>query len=789
MTFDVSQDSYQSLRAIVAERTDRLLAWVGSGFSTTAGLPNWTILRSKLEGALNNKAESLDPKDSVPLKNVAKTIHSMANNWMAFELLRLHLGDTTWRATIKGALSDVPTTPTPEGYTNIWKLKPHGILDLNLDRLATKACVETMGGGSLIEFNGNQAGQFTHVLRSPRQFICNLHGTVDNVSSWVLTKSQLKSLLEDRAYTTFINSCVSSNTIVFWGMSVDDIAVGSFLEGLTKLGIDFGEHYWVTSRKDLETDNFAERIGVRIIRYNAHRGDHSELSELFKDLQNYVSPEDKEVKQPAFINPRKPEKMELPNSKDILNLDTESIRKILNNRAVQILSNLSLEAYKEYEDFSKEYDEAIYRAWYTSVEPGLNLLGNYKLNSEEAYGAFGKVFQANDSQGKEVAVKVLHQEIRRDPDLLHSFRRGVRSMSILSEHNVEGMVAYHYASEIPAFVVMDWINGPSLKAAVEAKLIDNWGTILRIGADTSSIIRAGHLLPERVLHRDLRPSNIMLKEFFTSPEDWKVVVLDFDLSWYRGSFEKSIIHGSTLMGYLAPEQLRPISGISTRHAGVDSFGLGMTLFFMISSLDPVPNEHLQSGWKERVFDAGTRVPQCAWQSMPNRYSRLILRAAHQNQGERWDMAQIESELQRLLRAVEHPDSVSSAELVAEEIAARSKCMEGYIWDDDRLAAITETPSGIRLCIMANESEQAIQFELSWGRPGVHGRGESVGKWIPARMGNAVDILKKGGWTVKEAEHKWAEIHINGLIKVKTALSSMDRLIAYTEQATDLIRFV
>jgi len=266
MSFDTSQESYQSLRAIVAERTDRIVAWVGSGLSADVGLPNWKSLRDRLERALISKASSLEKKESTRLNNMAKTIHQLTDLWTAFELLRSHLGETTWKATIREALGSTPTKPTPEGYKKIWKLKVNGVLNLNLDRFATKAYFETCGGKSPIEFNGNQASNFTHVLRSPRQFICNLHGNIDDASSWILTKSELKSLLENEAYKTFINSCLTSKTIIFFGISIDDIAVGSYLEGLTKLGIDFGGHFWITERKDLDTDKFAERIGICVFR-------------------------------------------------------------------------------------------------------------------------------------------------------------------------------------------------------------------------------------------------------------------------------------------------------------------------------------------------------------------------------------------------------------------------------------------------------------------------------------------------------------------------------------------
>ena len=719
---------------------------------------------------------------------MVKTIRSLSDLWASFGLLRQHLGNTTWRATIRDVLGSAPTIKTPEVYDSIWKLKIHGMLSLNLDRFATKAYIETLGCSNLAEFDGSRAGSYTYVLKSPRSFICNLHGNIDDTSSWVLTKSDLKTLLNEQAYTNFINTCLSSNTVVFFGIGVDDIAVGGFLQALTEHGINFGDHYWITDRRDKETDQFAEAIGIRLIRYDSSGNNHSELHELLKDLLNYIPPEDEDIKQPAFLNPCESSELELPTAKDILMLDVENIRELLNNQAIQILSPATSAAFSKYEDFSRVYDEAIYRSWYTSLNPDSNTFCGYTLNHEAAFGAFGRVFHATDSDGQEIAVKLLHQEIRRDMDLLHSFRRGVRSMSILSEHNVAGMVAYKGVSEIPAFVVMDWINGPNVYSARKSGLINNWGMILKIGTNTSSIIRQGHLLPERVLHRDIRPSNIMLEGFYQDADDYNVVVLDFDLSWYKGSFEKSVIHGSTMVGYLAPEQIQATKGVSTRNTAVDSFGLGMTLFFMCSGRDPIPEEHLHYNWLSTLYDATNNIHKCSWNSLPNRVTRLIYKATQQNQSDRWDMSQIEGELLRLLSAVENPDSVESAELLAEELAASCPFMNDYDWDDNRLLAKKGTASGIEVNIIGEETTREIQIELIWGLPGVHGHGEGVGKWIPERMDKAVDILRKAGWEIAASDKKWAQVQIQASIGTKKAMALFGIITESVQRATDTLRF-
>ena len=158
----------------------------------------------------------------------------------------------------------------------------------------------------------------------------------------------------------------------------------------------------------------------------------------------------------------------------MLQYGAEDIRKILNSHASALLSDETTDSYRAYDEFAKSYDQAIYRAWYTSATERNNQLLGFTLQREVARGAFGRVYCATAADGRQVAIKVLLEDVRRDPDLLGSFRRGVRSMRYLRSRGVEGMVSYQEASEIPALVVMDWVDGPTLSEACEARQIDDW---------------------------------------------------------------------------------------------------------------------------------------------------------------------------------------------------------------------------------------------------------------------------------------------------------------------------
>ena len=54
--FNVEQDLYKSLWNIISERTNRIVAWVGSGLSRSAGLPSWSELHDRLCDVLEGKA-------------------------------------------------------------------------------------------------------------------------------------------------------------------------------------------------------------------------------------------------------------------------------------------------------------------------------------------------------------------------------------------------------------------------------------------------------------------------------------------------------------------------------------------------------------------------------------------------------------------------------------------------------------------------------------------------------------------------------------------------------------
>lgn len=784
MAFNTEQPAYIALRDIIAERTRRTIAWVGSGASVEANLPTWSGLKQRLIDAGREKAMSMEEDSRRKQLSQLDSIDNEENPWIAFQRLKNSLGPTSYRDTIREALRISETIESPGIYKSLWKIGIRGIFNLNLDRLACKGHSEIFNGKNITEFQGKNIGEFSHVISSPQKFIANLHGIVENSSTWIFCYDDLKKLMRKDDYSAFIQTCLMSHTVIFIGITADDIAVGGHLERIKKKSIEIPTHFWVSNRRDNATDKWAESFGIRMVRYNDSIGTHEEIQEFFSDLINYCPIEHDAP--PIFSSPKTSDYSDsILSPEELSELLPDEIRLHLNNHAAGILSHDPPD-YEAYDEFCSQYDLPIYTAWYTSTHPPNNILLGWSLQKQEKTGAFGKLFKATDPEGKQVAVKVLREDIRKTPKLLRAFRRGVRSMRILERRNAIGMARYIRAYEIPTCVVMEWIEGPNLSDAVMAGAFSEWEEIIPLFKQLADYLYQAHCLPERVLHRDLRPSNVMIENMYTDPENQHIVLTDFDLSWHKGAFEDSVVHGSTMAGYLAPEQLSDIDGVSTRHSSVDSFGLGMTMYYVLSGKDPFPAQHRHAMWIEEI-NALCEYKHCAkWYSLPARINRLVIMATKDKQSARIDMGQLYSELCRLAGCLEYPNAVEFSELLAEEIAAR--CEHNYSWNEDSFTAEIEYANGITAKIIGNESDKRIEFCVEWSNTGsiLH---RNVRKYIQKLQDKMEPALEKAGWQRVQHRTKQGIFSINAEIPASIAVDDLDKYAKGISNCCSMVAYV
>jgi hypothetical protein len=259
----------------------------------------------------------------------------------------------------------------------------------------------------------------------------------------------------------------------------------------------------------------------------------------------------------------------------------------------------------------------------------------------------------------------------------------------------------------------------------------------------------------------------MLKGFYSDPENWEVVVLDFDLSWHRGALELSVAAPNSITGFLAPEQIVRTHGVSTRSAAVDSYGLGMTMLFLCSGKDPVFDEPQHKDWRNRLYGEYVIKHAETWRSIPRRFARLIEFATRHVQAERWDVTQIVSELERLHDA-QLGRAVDSAELLAEELAAR--CRYSYEWNADRLEATLDSLPGLDVKLTAAETRNQVDLSIYWAHG--HSGHRKLRRWIPDALNKAASALRRA-WSVQIKEHKSSALTLTASVSVPQLFKRLD----------------
>jgi hypothetical protein len=276
----------------------------------------------------------------------------------------------------------------------------------------------------------------------------------------------------------------------------------------------------------------------------------------------------------------------------------------------------------------------------------------------------------------------------------------------------------------------------------------------------------------------------MLRNFYLPKDDYEVVVLDFDLSWHKGALQGSVSFTGEKHGYLAPEQLRDIEGLPARNATVDSFGLGMTLLFMATGHDPMPNEQLTRNWEQvirnRILSA---TPPLGWRSLPARFARLIADATRDEPLDRWTLMQISSDLQLMQQAAQ--GNCSSAELWAEELLWRCKPECQYTYSHEGF--VHHTASHVRVVLCGNEVEDTIYLTLDWSAQGYEDRTTLV-KFITERAPAVRSLLADGGWQVVDVNQSARELRIIAQVTVSIMPKSIEQVSRALSRALDRMSF-
>ncbi|MBI2760146.1 MAG: serine/threonine protein kinase [Chloroflexi bacterium] len=206
---------------------------------------------------------------------------------------------------------------------------------------------------------------------------------------------------------------------------------------------------------------------------------------------------------------------------------------------------------------------------------GPSAIGRYQIFAELGAGGFATVYRAYDPVlDRELAIKVLHPHMARDPSVRERFVREGRALARLRHPNI---VLVHDAGETDgyAYLAMEFVPGRSLADVLSSRPLSaaEMLPIVRGVAQALDTIHAAGLV-----HRDVKPANILIAE------DGRTVLLDLGIA--RAVDRPGVTSNSLVVGtpeFLAPEQLDD-DGVIGRFT--DIYQLGATVYAMLAGRAP-----------------------------------------------------------------------------------------------------------------------------------------------------------------------------------------------------------
>ncbi|MEP7053304.1 MAG: serine/threonine-protein kinase [Pseudomonadota bacterium] len=190
------------------------------------------------------------------------------------------------------------------------------------------------------------------------------------------------------------------------------------------------------------------------------------------------------------------------------------------------------------------------------------LLGEFRVEALIGVGAVGRVYRAVQlTVDRHVALKIMHQDLARDPALQSRFRREARLAGSLNHPNLVSVLSLaelappaetgNSGIRVP-FLVLEYLDGLSLRSALSAQGALPVARTLHILLQIADAVGEAH--QRGIVHRDLKPENVMLVQRGEDPDFVKV--LDFGVARAEQPDPSLATHAGAIFGsarYVAPE--------------------------------------------------------------------------------------------------------------------------------------------------------------------------------------------------------------------------------------------
>ena len=253
------------------------------------------------------------------------------------------------------------------------------------------------------------------------------------------------------------------------------------------------------------------------------------------------------------------------------------------------------------------------------------LLDNrYEIKEVIGIGGMAVVYKARCHRlNRLVAIKILKDDYSRDEDFRRRFHAESQAVAMLSHPNIVSV--YDVSSGEADYIVMELIDGISLKQYMEMKGILNWKETLHFGMQIAKALEHAH--SRGIVHRDIKPHNVMVLK------NGSVKVTDFGIARIMSKGNTLTKEALGSVHYISPEQAKG-GRVDNRS---DLYSLGVVMYEMMTGRPPYDGESPVSVAIQHI-NGGAAAPSTLNPNIPKGLEQIIMKGMGHEPSDRYETA-------------------------------------------------------------------------------------------------------------------------------------------------------
>ncbi len=280
-------------------------------------------------------------------------------------------------------------------------------------------------------------------------------------------------------------------------------------------------------------------------------------------------------------------------------------------------------------------------------------IAQYRLLSLLGQGGMARVYLGQDTRlNRYVAIKVIDKPFRHDPEYLKRFELEAQAVAQLEHPHIVRLYQFGETDDL-IFMAMQYIKGAPLATVLHSYRQDQelmaTEDVLRITGQVAQALDYAH--SKGVIHRDVKPSNIMLAP------DGQAVLTDFGLAMSLDRGTLGEIFGTPQ--YIAPEQ---VVSSANATATSDQYALGVVLYEMVTGRLPFEDESIMDLAIKHLQDPPP-PPRTIRPEIPEAVEAVMLKALAKEPVNRYPSCVAMSQaLERAVKGSELPSTLSNVSM-------------------------------------------------------------------------------------------------------------------------------